>query len=172
MTNVGFVWPGMKKLTAKEAKERMLTNDSVYELFDDNTFKKCTINDFSIKKIYGVMYDNDFSLETHFLNEYRVMGRVLFCKQTRSFETKLQIAYDWLAYICLDLSGDRKKKCCRLLSDISGALIKKQNGISKRKNDLLIRLWHEVQIFFQEVCPTNWYFVKKDNETYLFIYIA
>lgn len=176
MCNIGFVWPGMKKLSPSEAKKRIEEYDDVYELFDDNTCKKCDIAHFSHFKMYGIMYGDDFSFREHLINEYRVTGRVLFCKETDDVSIKLRISYEWLLYIAAELSNSYLKKCNELINRIKKISLNaedhgKHHESTFQNQKALIKLWDDIQIFFQEICPDNWYFIKKEFETYLFVYI-
>lgn len=123
------------------------------------------------------MYGNDFSLEEHFVNEYQITGVVLFCKETKDVKLKLQVAYDWLVYICDKLKKKHVSKCrqflARMRKEFDKEEISKNNCIMKEpKLKEMARLWDEVQIFLQEICSDHWYFVKQDNETYVFKYIT
>ena len=176
MCNIGFVSPAMKKLSSSEAQKRIEKYDDVYELFDDNTYKKCDIANFSHNKMYGVMYGDKFSFREHLVNEYRVTGRVLFCKGTDDVCIKIRLAYEWLLYIAPELTDSYLKKCNGLINRIKETPQNLEDqgkicGNTVENQKVLIKLWDDIQIFFQEICPDKWYFIKKEFETYLFVYI-
>lgn len=167
MENIGYVWPGMKKILACEAEQKLRNSEVVYELYDNNTHKRANINNFSSEKKYGIKYFNNFTLSEHLKNEYRVLGYVLFCKETEDTFVKLQVAYEWLIFIKNELSIIDKMKSREFIERIKKI---KLDNKGAPQNDLII-LWDEIQIFFQKICPNNWYFIKREYETYLFVYI-
>lgn len=174
MIKTGFVWPGIKKITLEEAGKRIKEGEDVYELFDNNKYAKIDSITYGENKKYGIMYDNNFSLEEHFFNEKAITGRVLFCGFTKDIRVKLKVAYIWLEYIADKLNKKEQKKCRFFLKKIKYLIKKteKNNYSIKFAEKRMIKLWDEVQIFLQEICPTNWYFIKQDNETYVFVYIT
>jgi len=148
---VGYVWPGMLRITAEEARKIIGDGGTVYRLYLDNTEGAVgTTDDVEDTGEYGVECDR-FSFENYLDANQDQDGFVYFSHGTDSVDDLLELAKEFMECVRPSLRPALQDALDSLLLRIEKYLPDGEDAVKQC-------IWRCAQTFIDGVTPMGWKF--------------
>jgi len=162
--HVGYVWPGMLRISVNEAKDIIQKGGTVYRLYSDNTEGAVEdIKELDTTAEYGVECA-EFSFKDYLNTNGDPNGLVYFSYGTDDLDDLLTLAKEFLECIRPSLRSS--------LQDALDSLIRRiDKYLPEDAEETKSCIWRCIQTFIDGVTPMGWKFgLYAGNETdYVFI---
>ncbi len=155
--HIGYVWPGMKRISLDEAKELFKLGASVFRLYDNNAEGEVTeASELEENMDYGVEFGKHFTFEEYFGSNANADGVVVFSHGVDNATDLLALAVDFFEVSKVELKDTQRRVVVSLEKFIEYALLKLNDT---EKEDA----WDLVQYHISEIIPKEWKFGMLDS---------
>ena len=161
---VGYVWPGMLRISVTEAKKLLKQGASVYRLYLDNTEGAVTdVSEIVNDGEYGVEC-KEFSFERYLASNQDNTGAVVFSHGTDSVDDLLELMKEFLECIRPSLR--------EALQDALDMLVKRIDKYAESDDEQTKQcIWHCAETFLNGVTPMGWKFGAFANNGLDYVFV-
>lgn len=161
---VGYVWPGMLRVSVTEAKKLLRRGAAVYRLHLDNTESAVTeVSEIVKDGEYGVEC-KEFSFEQYLASNQNDFGEVVFSHGTDSVDDLLELMKEFLECIRPSL-----REALQDALDILVRRIDKYNDSDDMQTKLCV--WRCAETFLNGVTPMGWKFGAFANNGLDYVFV-
>ena len=162
--HVGYVWPGMLRVSIKEARELYSKGSTVYKLHLDNTESMITdISEIEEDGDYGVECKK-FSFDDYFTANKDSYGVVTFSHGTDDIDDLLTLMKEFLECIKQSTDDVFKSKLETLIKGID-------NYIDTKETDRKSNIWKGAEAFLNDIIPPEWKFGAFANNGLDYVFV-
>ena len=162
--NVGYVWPGMLRVSVKEARQLFADGNIVYRLHLDNTESMITdVNEIDYDGEFGVECKK-FDFDNYFTANKDAFGMVTFSHGTDDIDDLLTLMKEFLECIKQSIYDAFKTKLETLIQEID-------NYIDTKETDMKNRIWKEAEAFLNDIIPPGWRFGAFANNGLDYVFV-
>ena len=161
---VGYVWPGMLRVSIKEARELYSKGSTVYKLHLDNTESMITdISEIDDDGEFEVEC-NKFDFDDYLTANKDSYGVVMFSHGTDDIDDLLTLMKEFLEYIKQSIDDALKSKLETLVQGID-------NYIDTKETDMKSNIWKEAETFLNDIIPPGWKFGAFANNGLDYVFV-
>lgn len=161
---VGYVWPGMLRVSVAEAKKLLRRGAAVYKLYPDNTEGAVTeVREIEKDGEYGVEC-KEFSFDNYLASNQDASGAVVFSHGTDDVDDLLVLMKEFLECI--------KPSLRESMQDALDMLVRRINKYAET-DDLQTKqcVWRCAETFLNGVTPMGWKFGAFANSGLDYVFI-
>lgn len=161
---VGYVWPGMLRVSVAEAKKLLRRGAAVYKLYPDNTEGAVTeVREIEKDGEYGVE-SKEFSFDNYLASNQDASGAVVFSHGTDNVDDLLVLMKEFLECI--------KPSLRESMQDALDMLVRRINKYAET-DDLQTKqcVWRCAETFLNGVTPMGWKFGAFANSGLDYVFI-
>lgn len=161
---VGYVWPGMLRVSVTEAKKLLRRGAAVYRLYSDNTEGVVTeVREIEKDGEYGVEC-KEFSFNNYLASNQDSSGAVVFSHGTDDIDDLLALMKEFLECI--------KPSLRESLQDALDMLIKRIDKYAETEDTQTKQcIWRCAETFLNGVTPMGWKFGAFANNGLDYVFI-
>lgn len=161
---VGYVWPGMLRVSVNEAKKIVSAGGAVYSLHDDNTVAMIRqADEIRENEEYGIECEN-FSFKDYFESNANKDGHVVFSHGTEDPSDLLELAAEFLKCVRPALRTTIQEAADGMIRRIKTAL---ESG----DEDRMKAAWNCVPCFINGIIPCGWKFGNFANNGLDYVFV-
>ena len=161
---VGYVWPGMLRVTARDAKQLFAEGVIIYRLHLDNTESMITdVNEIDNEGEFGVECKK-FDFDNYFTANKDAFGMVTFSHGTDDIDALLTLMKEFLECIKQSIDDAFKTKLETLIQELD-------NYIDTKENDRKSKIWKEAEAFLNDIIPPGWRFGTFANNGLDYVFV-
>ena len=162
--HVGYVWPGMLRVTVKEARRLFKEGSIVYRLHLDNTESMIAdVNEIDDEGEFGVEC-KEFDFDDYFTANKDAFGMVTFSHGTDDIDDLLTLMKEFLECIMQSIDDTLKPKLETIIQEID-------NYIDTKETDIKSNIWKDVEVFLNDIIPPGWKFGEFANNGLDYVFI-
>lgn len=162
--HVGYVWPGMLRVSVQEAKDIVAAGGAVYCLHTDNTEGMVDkVNEIVENEEYGIEC-RIFSFKDYFECNANKDGHVLFSHGTEDPSDLLELAAEFLEYVRPDLR--------KTIQEAGDGMIRRIKAAIESGDETRMRAtWNCVPCFINGIIPFGWKFGNFANNGLDYVFV-
>lgn len=149
---IGYVWPGMRRISYKKAEKLLRQGEDVYRLYDDNSESQVeNLSELDRSDSYGVEFGDSFTFARYAKSNADSTGFVCFSHGTAEPEVLLELADEFFEVYRESVSESVKATIDRTRQYLRERTV-------PGDDDANMALWEEAAQRINDLIPDGWQF--------------